>query len=121
MMYASLDSETARLAEELEELGGGDSALGHFEVHAVVEGREATKSDKHIDGGYTYDGAVREKEENAKTLWVHGKMIGIRDVHQMKSRPAGENMSYTNVTSSIPLPVLLQQSMDHSYVLVLRY
>ena len=98
-VYAGLDDETGALALELESLGGGDAALGRFEVHAVV--------DERIE-------VVKEKKETSKVLWVHGKTVGLRDATLPKATPSAESMSYINVSSTMQLSSLVENPVKSS-------
>ena len=98
--YDSLDRSTRKLAEELEALGGGDASLGTFEVHAVIDDRENEVGSRHQDDGVY--------KKNARTLWIHGRTVGIRDTNQPRSRPSAEVMTYTDVSSSMRLQTALQ-------------
>lgn len=99
--YDSLDCKTRELAEQLEALGGGDASLGSFEVHAVIDDRESEVGSRHEDGG--------AYKQDARTLWIHGKTVGIRDTNQPRSRPSAEVMTYTDVSSSMRLQTALQE------------
>jgi hypothetical protein len=99
--YAGIDSKTRELALELEALGGGDATLGTFEVHAVIDDRSMADDQGSKDAHGLY-------KHEARTLWIHGKTIGIRDATKPRSRPSAEVMTYTDVTSSMRLQGALQ-------------
>ncbi len=63
--YASLDSETLRLVQDLEALGGGNERAHPTELVAVI-------SNKH------------EKKQGAQTIWNHGTSVGLRDCRAPK-------------------------------------
>jgi hypothetical protein len=63
--YASLDSETLRLAKDLEALGGGDECVKNTELVAVISNK-------------------LEKKQGAQTIWNYGTSVGIRDIHTLK-------------------------------------
>jgi len=90
-LYSGLDAQTSALALELESLGGGDAALGRFEVHAVI--------DERLD--------PREKS-SAKVLWVHGKTVGIRDAFLPKSAASADSMAYASVSSTSKFSTFVQ-------------
>ena len=101
--YDSLDRKTRELALELEALGGGDASLGGFEVHAVIDDRVENEG-----GALSRKDASEGYKQDARTLWIHGKTIGIRDTTKPRSHPSAEVMTYADVSSSMRLQVALQ-------------
>ena len=101
--YDSLDEKTKKLAQELEALGGGDASLGSFEVHAVIDDRTGSVGETEPRN----ENSANHKRD-ARTLWIHGKTIGIRDTTQPRSRPSAEVMTYADVSSSMRLHTALQ-------------
>lgn len=100
--YTSVDPETKRLAEELNQLGGGDAAIANFEAHCFLDSRDS--SDK------------------VQTLWRFDQSIGVQDPPgaERDSGPSNNQMKYVEVasTAEVSSTAHRRQNFQTKYVIL---